>query len=111
MNSRTFLLILILAGFAALSGYAMYQVGYFGIWQAGFSSWGAMQILADLVIASLLVCIWMVKDARAHGQSPWLYVAITLAAGSFGPLLYLLRREWGKSSHFSPATGLMGSHG
>jgi hypothetical protein len=113
MNWRTFLLILVLADFAALSGYAMYQVGYFGIWQAGFANWGAMQILADLVIASALICLWLIQDARARGRSPWPYVLITLAAGSFGPLLYLLQREWGKAkaARFSPAAGPLGSHG
>lgn len=111
MNLRTFLLLFILADFALLSGYAMYQVGYFGIWQAGMANWGAMQILADLVIVSLLACVWMVQDARARGQSPWIFVAITLVAGSFGPLLYLLRREWSKAKMGLPASGLLGSHG
>ena len=47
-------------------------------------------MLLDLVIACLLISSWMVIDARANGRNPWPYVAITLAAGSFGPLLYLL---------------------
>lgn len=111
MNLRTFLLILILANFALLSGYAMYQVGYSGIWQAGFSSWGAMQILVDLVIVCLLASVWMIQDARARGQSPWIYVLITLVAGSFGPLLYLLRREWGQAepARYKSAAGPLGS--
>jgi hypothetical protein len=60
------------------------------------ANWGAMQVLADLVIACLLICFWMVADARERGMNPWPYVAITLFAGSFGPLLYLLRRPSGE---------------
>jgi hypothetical protein len=96
MNTRTLSLLLILGGFSALSLYAMYEVGYFGIWQAGLANAGALQILADLVIACLLIIFWMVRDAREHGLNPWPFVLITLAGGSFGPLFYLLRREWQK---------------
>lgn len=47
----------------------------------------------DLVIALGLVLVWLVQDARAQGRNPWPWVAITLATGSFGPLLYLLTRR------------------
>ncbi len=49
----------------------------------------------DLALALGLVLVWMWHDARARGRRfvPWLL--LTLVAGSFGPLLYLLaqRRE------------------
>lgn len=93
MNWKIILLAVVLLDFAALSVYAIYQVGYVGLFQAGLASWGAAQILADLVIACSLIIVWMVRDARARGLNPWGFVAITLVAGSFGPLLYLLRRE------------------
>jgi len=83
-------LMLILAAFGAYSSYAMLQVGYLGIWQAGFASAGSLQVLLDLVIACLLISSWMVIDARRNGRNPWPFVLVTLAAGSFGPLLYLL---------------------
>ena len=83
-------LIAIFLLFGAYSFYAMYEVGYFGIWTAGFANAGSLQVLLDLVIACLLISSWMVIDARASGRNPWPYVAITLAAGSIGPLLYLL---------------------
>jgi hypothetical protein len=35
----------------------------------------------------------MHADARARGRSAWPFIALTLAAGSFGPLAYLLVRE------------------
>lgn len=95
MNWKTLLIGLLLLDFLALSGYAMYQVGYVGIWAAGVDNWGALQILVDLVIACLLISLWMIADARQRGANPWPYVVITLFAGSVGPLLYLLRRESG----------------
>lgn len=83
----------VLLAFGLYSGYAMWQHGYLGIWQAGFTSLASLQILLDLVIACLLLSGWMVADARAKGLNPWPFVGITLAAGSFGPLLYLAYRD------------------
>lgn len=93
MNWRIILLLVVLADFAALSAYALVQVGYIGLFQVGLSSWAGIQVLIDLVIACGLICLWMIADGRRRGLNPWPFVAITLAAGSFGPLLYLLRRE------------------
>jgi len=83
-------LIAIFLLFGAYSFYAMYEVGYFGIFTAVAASPGSLQVAFDLVIACLLISFWMVSDARVHGRNPWPYVLITLFAGSFGPLLYLL---------------------
>lgn len=93
MSMRLLSLVIVLALFGALSAVALADVGYFGILTPHFQSWGAAQVLADLVILALLGCVWMVQDARARGTSAWPYVLITLAAGSFGVLLYLLARE------------------
>ena len=82
-------LIAIFVLFDAYTFYAIYQVGYFGIFEAGMANPG-LQVLFDLVIACGLISWWMVVDARATGRNPWPYLLITLAAGSFGPLLYLL---------------------
>ena len=35
----------------------------------------------------------MVGDAKQRGVNPWPFVLVTLVAGSFGPLSYLLLRE------------------
>jgi hypothetical protein len=43
------------------------------------------------MIALTMVLVWMWRDARARGVSPLPYVLITLALGSVGPLLYLIR--------------------
>ncbi len=50
-------------------------------------------MLLDLVIALFLVLTWLWNDARTSGRNPWPWIGITLVAGSFGPLLYLLTRR------------------
>jgi hypothetical protein len=45
----------------------------------------------------------MVADARTRGLNAWPFVAITLVAGSFGPLFYLVMREL-KAAARKPAT-------
>lgn len=91
---RTALLFTILAAFGLFSLYVMRDFGYLGIWRAGFANAAALQILVDLAIACLLIGSWMLGDARARGLNAWPFLAITLAAGSFGPLLYLVYREY-----------------
>ena len=84
------LLTLALAAFGAFSMAVMWEVGYLGIWQAGLASPGAAQVLVDLVVMSCIVLGFLWRDSRQTGRSFWPFAAITLAAGSFGPLLYLL---------------------
>jgi uncharacterized membrane protein YqjE len=94
MTGRLIVLVTVLIGFSALTALALRDHGYWGIIQPHFQSWGGAQVFTDLVILALLACIWMVQDARRRGVNVWPYLAITLAAGSFGPLLYLAVREW-----------------
>lgn len=93
MNWKTAILVVILLDFAALTGWAIYEVGYIGLFAAGLAGPGALQVLTDLVIMGGLLCIWMVGDARARDINPWPFIVITVFAGSFGPLLYLLVRS------------------
>ncbi len=86
------LLIAVLVVFGGYSMWVMTQVGYLGVWTGALANPGSGQVLADLVVACLLICTWMVKDARERGGNAWPFVIVTLAAGSFGPLLYLLLR-------------------
>jgi len=83
-------LILVLAAFGAFSLYVMWEVGYVGIWQAGMASMGAWQVLLDLVITSLILLGFLWRDAKLAGRTVWPFALITLATGTFGPLLYLL---------------------
>ncbi len=84
------ILFLAFAAFGAFSLYAMWAVGYVGIWQAGMASIGAWQLLVDFIITSFILLGFIARDAKATGRAVWPYALITLAAGSFGPLLYLL---------------------
>ncbi len=89
----TTVLAVTLAAFSLLSGLALWQHGYWGILAPHFQSFGGAQVLVDLVIALSLFMAWMWRDARRNGRNPWPWVVLTLAAGSFGPLVYLLSRR------------------
>lgn len=86
-----------LISFTLFSSYAMWQVGYFGIWQAGMASIGAWQILIDLSIACLIVMSWIIGDARKRGISAWPWIIATITLGSLALLSYLLWREYGET--------------
>ncbi len=88
-----FALILVIAAFGALSAYALFEHGYWGIIAYHLPSSAGWQVLSDLTIACSLAVIWMIADARKTGRNPWPFVLMTLPLGSFGPLLYLLVGE------------------
>lgn len=83
-------LALVFAAFGAYSLYVIAELGYFGLWQALLNNIAGWQVVLDLFIASGLLLGYLWRDARASGRRFWPYVVLTLAAGSFGPLLYLL---------------------
>jgi hypothetical protein len=85
----------VLIGFSALTGYAVYQHGFVGVFEAVLANPATVTAFCDLSIALGLVSLWLIRDAREHGVSPVPYLLITLALGSIGPLLYLLRRPSG----------------
>ena len=93
MNWRTTAIAFVLLNFAVLTAYSIFTVGYTGIFVAGTANWGAIQIFCDLIIVCGLACIWMIADAQRRQLNPWPFIVVTLFAGSFGPLLYVLRRE------------------
>lgn len=93
MSGRLIALLFVIAAFGVLTALALMDVGYFGILKPHFLSWGAAQVFVDLVILAVLACVWMIKDAPARGLSAWPFVLVTLVAGSFGPLCYLVARE------------------
>lgn len=87
---RRWPLLLILLPFSVLSAAALWQHGYWGLFAGQLEDLAGMQVLADLVIALTLFLGWLWRDARRRGRNPWPWTVLTLAAGSFGPLLYLL---------------------
>jgi hypothetical protein len=103
MSVRLIVLIAVTAAFGVLSTLALMDVGYFGILEPHSRSWGGAQVFFDLVIVGILACIWMSRDAQISGLPAWPFILITLVAGSFGPLLYLIVREV-RSTAARPAT-------
>ena len=102
MMGRLLMLAAIILAFGVLTAIALFDVGYWGIIAPHFQSWGAAQVFTDLVILAVLSCLWMVTDARKRGLVAWPFVAFTLVAGSFGPLLYLVARQLRASAHGVP---------
>lgn len=80
--------IAVLLPFTALSVWALVVNGPLGIFAHQFATPGGTQVFVDLVIACMFFVAWMFPNARETGRNPWGYLALTLAAGSFGPLLY-----------------------
>ena len=97
MNWKKILLLFVLVDFAIITGLALQDVGYIGIFTTHLQNWGGVQVIVDLVIVCTLAIIWMLADASKRGLNAWPFVVITLFLGSFGPLLYLLRREFASS--------------
>jgi hypothetical protein len=88
MDRRT-LAIILLVPFSILSLYAVYEVGYVGIFDYHRHSPAGWQVFADLVIACVLISTWLIPEAQRNARNPWPYVALTVFLGSIGPLLYL----------------------
>lgn len=86
--NRKILSLIILVPFTALSVLAVIRFGYIGIFEYELQNAAGWQVLADLVIACLLLLSFLIPHARQHGRNPWPWVAITVVLGSFGPLLY-----------------------
>ncbi len=94
---RRILLAPVLFAFLVLTGFAVVEHGYLGIFAQQFQSIGGVQVLVDLVIALSLILFWMWRDAREAGRNPWPWVVLTLTTGSIGVLIYLLvyrRPRW-----------------
>lgn len=84
------ILFLTLTAFGAFTAAAIWQEGISGILGAITYSLGSMQIFIDLVIALSLVMVWMWHDAKQKQRNIWPWLVLTLLAGSFGPLMYLI---------------------
>lgn len=86
------LLLIVTAAFAVFTAAIVAQTGLLGFYRQLLDSPAAWQTLVDISIALVLVLVWMHQDAQRSGRAFWPWVPVTLALGSFGPLLYLLRR-------------------
>jgi hypothetical protein len=87
------LLVVVLAAFGVLTALAVWHHGVLGIFAWQLQNFAGLQVLGDLAVALGLVLVWLWRDARLQGRNPLPWVILTLAAGSFGPLLYLLTQS------------------
>jgi len=100
MNAKQVALEVALIGFTALTAYAVYQHGYVNFFEEMLTtSLVTITSFVDLSIALGLILLWLWQDARERNISPLPYVILTVALGSVGPLLYLIRREGREASH------------
>jgi hypothetical protein len=93
MQRSKLLALVVLIAFSIQGVYVLSQVGYWNIWIHNLNHIAGQQVFADLFIALSFVMAWMWRDAKATGRNVWPWIALTLAAGSFGPLIYLLTRK------------------
>lgn len=93
MNPRQLLIGAVLLAFTAFSLVVIGEVGYFGLWQAGFASNASLQILLDLCLACGLGGLWLIGDAKRRGVTAWPWLIAVLVLGSIGLLGYLFLRE------------------
>ena len=93
MTARQSLCLAVLIPFLALTGYVLASVGLVGFYDEISRSASTVLAGVDLTLSLGLVLLWMQGDARAT-QTPFApYLAITLALGVAGPLMYLIHRE------------------
>jgi hypothetical protein len=83
-------LFLVLAAFGAFTAAVIWLEGLSGIFASITHSLGSMQIFIDLVIVLSLVMVWMWRDAKQKQRTIWPWLILTLVAGSFGLLMYLI---------------------
>lgn len=88
---RRIFLIIVLMAFLALTTAALLQHGLWGIINPLVTSTAGAQVFVDLIIALSMFLVWMWCDAKAAGRSPWPWILLTLATGSIGSLVYLIR--------------------
>jgi hypothetical protein len=92
MNRKQLALSAALIVLLASDAYAIYLYGYIGFFQKVLANFAGFTAFLDLAIALVLILVWMGDDARERKVSAIPYILITLALGSVGPLLYLIRR-------------------
>ncbi len=94
MTKTQILLGVALVAFGFENVWAIAHFGFIGTWESLLSAdFPTQLILFDLLIALSMVMVWMWNDARERGATVWPYLVVTLALGSIGPLVYLIRRE------------------
>jgi hypothetical protein len=84
------ILVVTLVAFLGLTGVALYHHGYTSIFTNQLETYGGIQVLVDLIIASTIFIVWMWKDAKANGRNPLIWVILIAMSASIAMLLYLI---------------------
>jgi hypothetical protein len=92
MNRKQLVLSGALIVLLAMDAYAVYLYGFVGFFRVVLANFGGVTAFVDLLIALILIIVWMSDDARQRNVSALPFVFLTIALGSIGPLLYLIRR-------------------
>ncbi len=92
-NLVTFVLAIVLIDFLSLTGYAVWEYGLVGVFEAAFANPATILLGVDLVLALGVACYWMWSDAKKRGETALPYILLTAATGSAGPLAYLIKRS------------------
>ena len=92
MNRKQLALSAVLIVLLAMDAYSVYLYGFIGFFRIVLANFAGVTAFVDLLIALVLIIVWMGEDARQRNVSAIPYVVITIALGSIGPLLYLIRR-------------------
>ncbi len=102
MNRKQLALSAALIVLLAVDAYAVYLYGYIGFFRMVLANFAGFAAFVDLTIALVLILIWMSDDARERKVSALPYLVLTLALGSVGPLLYLIRRFADRAETLAP---------
>jgi hypothetical protein len=92
MNRKQLVLSAALIVLLAMDAYSVYLYGYVGFFRMVLANFAGVTAFVDLLIALVLIIAWMGDDARRRNVSALPYIVLTIAGGSVGPLLYLIRR-------------------
>jgi len=92
MNRKQLVLSGALIVLLAMDAYSVYLYGYVGFFRMVFANFAGLTAFVDLLIALVLIIVWMGDDARERNVSALPFIFLTIALGSIGPLLYLIRR-------------------
>jgi hypothetical protein len=92
MNRKQLALSAALIVLLAMDAYSVYLYGFVGFFRVIFANFAGLTAFVDLLIALVLILAWMGDDARERNLSVLPFFFLTIALGSIGPLLYLIRR-------------------
>ena len=99
MNRKQLALSAVLIAFLAQEAYAIYLYGYHGLFRMMLANFASFTAMVDLIIALILIVVWMGEDAEERKVFALPFLLLTLALGSVGPLLYLIRRFGDRTEH------------